>query len=412
MPTKLEIINQEFREAVRLKELARKSTKDLDQFIRSAEHAHQASVLSFEIADDATNSTDEKVQAQVFGCYYSSEEHSCLGSYYYEKRQITEAKTHIEQCLQNLTKAISLIDSSVSSVSQEVAEHLKSFLPGWKYMQYVEEASLYAADARRAWDRNALIDALDFYRRAAEIQQDALGMARKNSLNPAYYRIAVGNYIGMMANASNTLARIIIGKGTIEVRPDTTKVITSDAAIDLLRYALEAYKLSKTAFDANPEWDQYREGAEICLRNIQLFLRDNLTSWLEFYMAFENEPTFLRILRMTDLQQYKTVEIERHFRENKIAKLWLVGGFWIFALAAITGLILLVTSYAITWWQLLLALSAIETLLLVIIASTLRPLGDLSEEGFLKLIRLALKYQLKVFRMTSKPDEQQQGRNT
>lgn len=411
MSTKSEQLNWAFQEGCRVKELARKGTNQLELYIEAATLMKTASTFASEIASDPSFSADERFDAQVCGLYYLSEHHSCLGTYYYEKRDTTTSKGHQQEALKALSEAIVLLENIPGGISEATSNRLKERLPTWKYIRKVDNASIEASEARRAWDAGNLVDALDHYRHAARIQMEAIPLTEQFNLSLSYRRIAIGNYLGMMANASNVLTQIILQKGTIR-QEGTAKLISSDAAIDLIRYAIDSYKLTRQAFDENPEWNQFRELAATCVRNIQNFLNDNKSSWLTFYIALEHEPEFLRIMKMTDLQQYKSAEIERHFKENKVAKLWLIGSFWILSASVLTALVMYITKSGFSWWQLLIALSAIETLLLMIIASTLRPLGDLSEEGFLKLVGVALKYQFKFFRLSTKQDDQNKGNDT
>jgi len=392
MSIKSEIVNREFKEGRRLKEAARKSTQNLEDYIQAAEHLYNASTLSLEISKDNGNSLEERAQTEALAFYYSYERHYCLGTFFYEKRQIPQAISHFDQGLQDLKMGISLIENISSTVDKEIANHLRSLLPKWRYFLKMEESVIHAANGRSAWDRDLLVDALDSYRKAAQIQKDAIQMAE--TFEPPYYRITVGNYIGMMANESRALAGIILKKGTMEEKVDSSKLISTDSAIDLLRYTLHAYLLSKSAFDNNPEWDQYREGAENCIDNIRNFLNDNPASWLKIYLSFEHQPEFLTIMKTTNLDRFKEVEDQR-FNKSKPLILWKVGGFMLFMLIVISAIVyLLFTSLSNFWW-LLLALVTIEVLFLLVGGMILRTIGDLSEQGFLKLVALALKHQFK-----------------
>ncbi len=393
MPTKSEQLNEEFQQGLLLKENARKSLENLEDYIQAAEHFKNASELSSELADEKNMSADEKAQHIAFASYYSFERHSCLGNYSYEKRDIATAITNKNAALHPLTDAISFVEHLPPNISRDVVEHLSKNLANWRFYHEMEEASIYATQARGAWDNGQLIDALDFYRRAAKMQQAAIKMTE--TLQPAYHRITLANHIGMMSNALNTLAQITLKKGPVKQNDDSSRLLPSESAIDLLQYTLNAYLFSKSAFEQNPEWDQYAVGAQVSLNNIQTFLKDNSTSWLEFYIAFENQPEFLKIIKNTNLEHFKEVEAQRYFKENKALKVWQIRGFFLSVLIVISGIIYLFATSFTNFWYLFLIFITLEVLFLLTGGLILRSLGDLSEQGFLKLVTLALQHQFR-----------------
>jgi hypothetical protein len=73
-------------------------------------------------------------------------------------------------------------------------------------------------------------------------------------------------------------------------------------------------------------------------------------------------------------------------------------------ISCISAVVIFIVSSRLGWWQFLLAIAAIEVLLVFLGAFILRSLGDLSEANFLKLIGYAFRYQFKFFTL-SKPKD-------
>jgi hypothetical protein len=83
--------------------------------------------------------------------------------------------------------------------------------------------------------------------------------------------------------------------------------IPFDLACDILRNLLKAYLYGKAAFEANPEWMQYREGEALCRRSIEESLRNNKDAWGAVYPRFLDEPEFIKIMAAVDLDKFKAL---------------------------------------------------------------------------------------------------------
>jgi hypothetical protein len=288
-----------FDEARRLKDVARKSLNELDVYLEAAMRFRRAATLSNEVASNDDTEPDDKIQHLVFGQYYSYEEHYCLGGYYYEKHDTRNSAKHLKLSADHLSKALAFIENPPSYLSSKVKNHLKSFLPNWRHFQRYMEIKLLANDARTAWDSGRFIDALDIYRRMAARQKKFIDSPEFKMISPQYQRIAVANFIGSMTNASSAMAATVLGRGK-EVGPDGVIELTHDLLIKLVKYTLDAYRLGNAAFDQNPEWDQYRIIAQQGLKNIENFLESNPSARAPLSIAFEDDPDFMKILKITD----------------------------------------------------------------------------------------------------------------
>ena len=139
----------------------------------------------------------------------------------------------------------------------------------------------------------------------------------------------------------------------------------------------------------NPEWAQYPEVTEQCRANIENFLSANRGAWLRLYCEFEDQPEFLKIMKHVDIRLFRDAEAERLGRTHKAVKLWSVGSFWLTLFLVVVAAVVVVFR-VVGWMQALLVLIVVEGLLLLVGAFTLRATGDVSENGLLELVKLAL----------------------
>lgn len=394
-------IRKVYEETIRLKEIARKSVGSIDAYLEAAQYARQAGEMSRNRVNIESD-IDIKSQHEVFAAYYFYEEQDCLSGYHYEKRNTDDGREHANRGATFIERAIALIENVPPEVSEEVRERLLGFLPAFNHYRRTIRIKMWAHDARAAWDKALYVKALDVYRRMGELQQEDLE-ALTEGVAPQYHRIARGNFIGYMVNASSAMAQAMLQHREVKDRENWLEV-PADLAIRLLKYTLDAYMLANAAFEENPEWEQYRDNGLICLGNIQSFLRSNPEMWLKLYISFEDNPEFLKIMKMTDLPKFKETETKRHLQENKYLKLWAVGGFWLVALLAVVAMVLLLQSSVAGFWRLALVMVTTEVILLIVGGLVLRTMGDLSEKNFIELIGMALRYQFK-FLQLKKRDE-------
>lgn len=61
--------------------------------------------------------------------------------------------------------------------------------------------------ARRAWESDDSITAMDYHRRSAELAEEAKWYADESRLDPRTHRILAGNAFSMQANAAQSAAR-------------------------------------------------------------------------------------------------------------------------------------------------------------------------------------------------------------
>tara|TARA_R110002072_G_scaffold302996_1_gene490931 strand:+ start:49258 stop:50535 length:1278 start_codon:yes stop_codon:yes gene_type:complete len=388
-------INEAFQEGCRLKDQARKSRIGLEVYEQAAERFHTAGELSSQLAKNEEQAEPTKLQAELFAEYYLYEEQECLSTCFYERHDIGQAERCHNEGVAHLKTAIRLAEEAIPKVSEDCGDHLRGNIRVWTHYLHVNEIESSAFKAREAWDNGDLIRALDHYRLMLSRLPKLIEDASDPELDPVYKRIAIGNYFGMQVNASQALAQAYLNRAEGDVLP-------TDLAMMMLEQLFRAYQIGVVAFQANPEWDHYREDSGHVLKIIKDFLEDNKDKWLSIYVVFEDDAAFLSIMKDVDMERFKEVEAQRHIRESKAVKLWQIGAFFLLAFCVVFGAVFLLLQSFNLWWQVLLGLVGVEVLLLIIGAFTLRSVGDLSEKGFLDLIGIAFQQQFRVFNLLKK----------
>jgi len=383
-------ITEAFQEAHRLKEQARVTKDQLELYAQAADWFHVAGELSDQLATSLTEDKETTLQSQLFAFYYYSEEQECRSTLHYERHEISEAQQCHLQGVSYLSRAIELVDQAIPLVSEQCADHLKRNKRVWQYYLHVNELEYLAIQARDAWDHGNLIRALDLYRSILSKCPQLITEADDPQLDLTYKRIAIGNYFGTQVNAAQAMAQYLLNRANEEVLPP-------DLGLMFLPELFSAYQWGLTAFRSNPEWDHYRTDSAHVLAIIKEFLILNRDHWKRIFLIFEHEPAFLTIMKDVDMSRYKEVEAERRLGASKAVKLWQFGGFFLLVFCICFGAVFLLLTHSNEWWQLGFSVIGLEMILLFIGALTLRAVGDLSEKGFLMLVRTALRQQVKVF---------------
>src|SRR5205823_1528429 len=145
-------------------------------------------------------------------------------------------------------------EKAILTVSPDIAEFLADKLRVWRFYEKVKLADAFAPVARRAWDEGRFVDALDCYRRMADLHFEIIPLSKE--LSPAYERIALGNHVGMLTNAAQATVKILETQIGNPVDPHE--------AMRVVRTLYEAYRLGTISAAANPAWSQYGQNLKVC----------------------------------------------------------------------------------------------------------------------------------------------------
>jgi|GEM_PF-1471886 len=294
-----------FLDGHRLKETARKSVADLELYRQAADRFQQAGALAEQSLTDPASDDEMRRAGKLFAPYYHYEAQRCLAAYFYEKRDTPKAKEHLDAGAVLLKDHIATLEHEIKAAPTGETAGLTSILETARFYQRNDAVWSEAIPARAAWDSGQFIDALDRYRRMAARNEELLIGAKRLS-DPTYERITFGNLIGALGNCSAAMVQHHL---TIAGVPEgeSGKTVPYDLACDILRHLLKAYLYGMAAFEANPEWSQYRDGAMLCRRYIEESLRTNKASWRIVYPRFLDEPEFLKMMAAVDLDLFRAL---------------------------------------------------------------------------------------------------------
>jgi hypothetical protein len=212
---------------------------------------------------------------------------------------------------------------------------------------------------------------------------DKYSLAKKyydeNDIAPELKRIAQGNYFGQNVNISQMYA------GHISTIKNTS------LNLNLLKHFMDSYEFSIKAFQANPEWLEYREGQEAMKRNIESIIESNKSNWHNCLLEFNSNPLLIKIMKSQDIQAYKKANAKIEIESDYLKKFYFTGIFWLIALGVVVFIVYSIFDSSIPVLYKPLAVFLIIVLFSIVGAFILRTNEDLSEEGFLELMKLSLK---------------------
>lgn len=385
-----EASNSLFLEGRERKETARKDLNNLEHYLVAAERFSEAAAI-LDTLKTGSSEIDSVVEWAIYADYYRYEEYDCRAYYYYELRDTDRAEEFGEQAVDCIRKSLNGLENLPKDVSQEARSLLEEIIPKWRYYLRNGEIACYAYRGRKAFETKSYIEALDCYREMARLEEKNLELI-EGLFEPAHERIARGRAKAALSNAFGAIALVIMKQCNLSEDP-SGDAFELDSLVEILRNEQQAYAFGMEAFQENPEWKQYFDLSQGNLRNITRVLESNPSAWNGLYLAFEDNPEFLKIMKSTNIEQFKQAELNR-IKDNKPFISWAVGSFWLIVLIVVVALVMVVMSFSSSWYYFLIAVFTIEVLLLVVGALILKSSGDISEAGFLDLLKMALRFQL------------------
>ncbi|NVO11838.1 MAG: hypothetical protein HXX16_17905 [Bacteroidales bacterium] len=378
----IEECNKYFNQGLRLKDDARKSNSNIEVFLAAADSCSKAAKIHKDLQEQDLPFED-LFQSKVFYFYYKHEEYDCL--YGYEiKKNLEKAKQYIVESYSNIVSAVETVEVNLSKLNGDLKERFTKMLVDWKYRQISTSAKAIEPDAKMNSRKKNFIEALDCYKKMVRIYKEAYDYSLNSNLDEVYIRISEGNYYGLFVNISQMYAGYI---NQLQIN----EISQIDLDNDLLKYFIDSYRYSIIAFNSNPEWLEYREGQEIMKNNIKLILKDNKKKWLSFLIGLNNDELLIKIMKETDIDSFKKIAAKQEIENDKLKKLFFTGGFYILILLIVFGIIFFVFNSSIPILYKLLAVLFMIVLFSIVGAFILRSTDSLSEENFIKLMRLSLK---------------------
>jgi hypothetical protein len=374
--------------------LARQHPEHLEHAQKAAEHFECAALLSQRQAEDDEYVEEVRHVALVLAEYYFAQMHKNRGWHAYECRDCAVALAELVREREHFERAVRDAEGLMSALSDKGKAFLGPQIQSWK----VSLAGLHPAEltyrARLAWDAGDAVEALDWYRhsvreagRLLELEKDV-----PPQVNPAAFRVIRGNLYSTIANASQASAKILLDQARIENR--SLYDFSRDEGLHFLGHFLDSHRAGTAAMTENPEWQQIGMATKASRENIEQFLKHTKLNWGLIYTRFQGDMTLESLMKHLDPERYAMARDDKILRENKGARLWAMGSFWVFAFVCVASAIILLAT-VVSPWVVLPAIIGIEVILLFIGALTLRTTEDLSQSNFLKLVGLAARFQFR-----------------
>lgn len=392
--------NSFYKEAYKLKEIARKSKENIKTYLEASNMYKEAAKVNVKVAKNLQENNGQNKYNQkanefiILSEYYYYEAEQCTLAYYLGLEDIEKAKKHYQVSSKHIRNAINLSEKIISN------EFFEKELTVWKFFEKENQNLYNSIVANEAWINEDYITALDYYRKSIKYEQDLVDLAsnlvKENKLEPVYERIAKSNQIAMLANISSAMCQIIY--------KNNEEKISEDVMVKLLKLFFECYDLSSLAYSNNPEWKQYKIGSDIYYDNILEILKNHKYMWKNIFIDFKDNTEFLKIMQKLDSDTYRKIEIELSISNNKAFQIWSTRIFWIVTfLIIISSITVIAKSISLSTFIVILAFTYI--FFVVIGAFILKSTNSLSEERFLKLIAIVCVNQINVLKIFNRNEE-------
>lgn len=391
--------NELFDKALKTKDVARISDNNVNSFQQAADFYKQAADNIFNhVLTDNSIDFDRKIQSSALAHYYKFEENDCLYAYNYKNNIFPTAINCANNAQQEIDKALTIIQTNITSVNQATQDFLLKMQKNWKSSSISIKIKQLEPIAKKAMIDKDYIKAFDNFNQMLKIQKELYEYDEREGLEPVFIRIAKGNYIGMSANVNQAMAGILASK-------ITNQIFSFDLSSDLLKHFLNSLDLSFNAFEANPEWDKYRSGAEIIRTNIQTLLQNNKSNWFNYLTENNNNQYLIKIMQQTDNDLYKRQKAKIELENDSLKRIIISGGFWFGIFIGLGYFLLQLASSDISWYRFLAVMFFLPLFFIIVGAFALKTTNSLKEENFIKLMELTLKMSFKGLNALSDKDE-------
>lgn len=335
---------------------------------------------------------DAELTKKALLFYYQFERDDCYNSVSIKEGKYDEAQKYADISYLKLQEALSSINSDYDKVTIKTKEVFSELTKFWTLSLKNTKIKQIEPKAKKSFfDSKNFIQSLDYYREMLKISEEVIEYCNNNAISQDYLRIVKGNHLITSANISQTMVNILFDK--IE-----NNQIKDDLSADILKHALNTFKYSQSAFDANPEHDKYHIGNKIVKENIIRLLIENKSKWRDYLIEFENDNELIKIMKNTDYKNYLENQVNDFIDSNPIKKTLVIGGFYLIAMISIFAIPITIALLKISWyWGLLIIITGLS-LYSIFVITILRTNDKLSEENYVMLMKIILKLFIKKIR--------------
>ncbi len=294
-----EQINEIYNKAMEHKEIAIKSDKNLEDYIKASDFYSKASYAYQTILEKVKNiNIDDETDIKQLIEYYMYETYVCKYSYYYKTGQFSEAIKNAKLAKEYIFGAIKIIEDNFKLLNTKSQVRLNGLKTNYLLNNLTIDIKIVEPKARMAMNNANYIDAMDLYKQMGQLQDKVYEYVKDADLEQVYKRIEIGNYYASKASIANTIAGVYLGKDN-----------ESEYSIEIMEQFLDAHRYIKLASETNPEWDLYKNGKELTKENIKELLFSYKDKWEIFMNEFNNDPILNKIINEIKIDEEKTNDI-------------------------------------------------------------------------------------------------------
>ena len=393
----LDRVNALYSKATSIKNDMLRLSRNPDDLLKAAELFDEAARRSAAVAADSKRPASVVAQSKILAAYYAYEAEDCRCMYWYNKHDCTQAREHHARGQSHLTKTLALYDEQSPHIDPNIRRGMEEGVAThWRFKRRTDRALALMIEAREAFDEERYTAALDCYRSGLRLLNKAHDFAVENHRAEHLMRAIETNLLVFAVNIHQATRGILLE--SFEHGDDGARTVPHSAMVVMLSAAMQVSQLAKKALARNPAHvDELNRAIQSCESNVKDILQDNPHAWMHLYLDFEDDNDFLKLMRKTDLDKYRQLELRRTAKEHPFFRKWvqaipvlLLLAFC--ALIALVGLKLLPIPKAIAFFA--------GTILLFVVLTTcvFRVVGLMSEQGLVEVLKEALKCTVGILR--------------
>ncbi len=318
----------------------------------------------------------------------------CLYGFLFRKLELDNSLKAAQNANYHINNLLKIIETKYNEADKVVKDYIDKGRINWELESLTIKVKLVEPIAKKAIVEKDYVKALDYYKKMSDLVDEINEFIKKNEVDLVLKRTELGNYYSSKAGIANTLSAIYINKSSYE-----------DYWFEILEQFLDALKYLKLALENNPEQDKFKNGITTITGNIKMLLTENKSKWFEYMVYFNHDKNLELIMRQTDNENYKMLNAKLEIEKDKTKRFILNFGLLISIFLILSYALFQIAKSEIPGYRFLLLIFALPIIFIVIGAFALRSTESLKEENFLKLIKLALKINIKGLKTLSEKNQ-------
>ena len=390
-------VNALYSKATSIKNDMLRLSRNPDDHLRAAELFDEAARRSAAVAADSKRPASVVAQSKILAASYAYEAEDCRFMYWYNKHDCTQAREHHARGQSHLTKTLALYDEQSPHIDHNIRRGMEEGVAKhWRFRHMTDRALALMIDAREAFDEERYTAALDCYRSGLRLLNEAHDFAVENHRAEHLMRAIETTLLVVAMNIRQATRGVLLESS--EHGDDGARTLPHSAMVVMLSAAMQVSRLAKKALARNPAHvDELSLAIQSCESDVKGILQDNPHAWMHLHIDFEDDNDFLKLMRKTDLDKYRQLELRRTAKEHPFFRKW-VQAITVLVLLAFCALIALVALKVLPIPQAIAFFAGTTLLSIVAMVSLFRVFGLMSEQGLVEVLKEALKCTVGILR--------------